>query len=262
MLVNSEVRTVQDACNNTFADMSFTDRVGSIEVLFYLTENIFTRIDFLKCSDAMQLYCIRNNESFKFHNGMYAHLLTTFLNLSRRIFYYITIFVDHGHTIDIYFTARMPRTSFMFRFFIRRSLFTVIRESSSRAILLGKFRILYLAVGNLRHNRRAIRPLESDNLIVYYFALAKFVFKLRGHCHAEIIRIIEAARALSIQDYTTSSGDISIFLVILTMAMEQFVKPRLLGMNQRQIPCTTRSAMHFQSKLNCIARLKRIQIIR
>ena len=254
--------------------MGLTNRVRTIEILLYLTENKLARRTYTIISVANLISqnfarILRNDKTLEYRNGLYAHLFATHTHLIRRHLNDITIIIYHGHTIYIDFTLRRS-DSIIFKYIGRCDnplLFpttirhTAVREYSLFTILLSKLLILDLGVLYRRHDR-SIGIHETNNFVVNNFTLTELTFKLLSHFKAEVIIFIKTAIVLAIQYNTTSTGYIIIFLILLAGAAQDLIQNSALHLLiNRQIASSARSTMHLQSQFYNITALELTKIV-
>ena len=236
--------------------MGFTNRVRTIIILLSDILNPLARGNGIIISSSRMV----GNKAFPKHrNTLTAHLLTTITHEIRSIFNNIPIFISHSHAINI--EVRLGK------FIITTiaigtitSARATIRESSSFTILLKEILIIQLLVRSRGHNRHTLIG-KANNLIINFLALMELTLKEICVLLAEHIRTIEAAFPV-IQHSATSARYISIFINGSAITMHNSIqKSSLIALKHRKITGALRSAMHLQSNLNKVIRLKSVKII-
>ena len=239
MLISAELRAINNSYNHALTNVSFTNGVGTIIILFCLFFNPCSSI--LTKSDCCRVTSMGRNNAFPHHRySLYAHLLTTITHKVRSVFYNRAILISHSHAVNINIRLRLklshihtvPTISI---FMLKRLTFRIasITEYSDLSILLYKI-LTQLLIITFRHNRRA-GVSEADYFVIYSFALPKLSFKSLGVLFTELIRTI--ITAIIIVQYSAAGATyITPIVDGLTIAAEQpILESALIPFEYRQI---------------------------
>ena len=237
--------------------MGLADGIGTVEIKLDLADDVFAgrhihHMTVVVDSDRI----LRNDKGFKFHNGMYAHLLATVFDLRRGILDDIAILVDHCHTVNVDIAAG-------WRGVIVAGLLTTVGEGRHVAVLFRELLVLDLGVLNLTHDGGAVRTLEANDLVVDDFTAQELALELLCHGMAEVIGLIPTAGVTVGENDSTGAGDVAVFQMgMRRLAEEALEEGSLVIGDEGQVAGATGRAVHLQSQLDNIPGFELIEVVR